>query len=250
MAARLGYDGVEVMVWTDPVSQDPASLRRLSDRYAMPILALHAPTLLVTQRVWGPEPWPKLERAREVAEAGRGADRGRAPAVSLAARLRPRFRHRHQGPQRPRDRSPSRWRTCSRGGSGNGRSSPTCPGWDPVGQDYDAVCLDLSHAATAQVDGLDLLEALGPRMSHLHLADGTGSAKDEHLVPGRGTQPCALVLERLAADGFAGSVVLEVNTRRAANRDERESALAESLAFTRLYLAASAVPPAPADELR
>ena len=120
------------------------------------------------------------------------------------------------------------------------------PGWDPVGQDYDAVCLDLSHAATAQVDGLDLLEQLGPRMSHLHLADGTGSAKDEHLVPGRGTQPCALVLERLAAEGFAGSVVFEVNTRRAANREERESALVESLAFTRLHLvsAVSAAQPA------
>ena len=31
LAARLGYDGVEVMVWTDPVSQDPEALRRLSD---------------------------------------------------------------------------------------------------------------------------------------------------------------------------------------------------------------------------
>ena len=57
------------------------------------------------------------------------------------------------------------------------------------------------------------------------------------------------MLERLATDGFAGAVVLEVNTRRAANRDERESALAESLAFTRLFLATSAVPPAPADKL-
>src|SRR5690606_20719942 len=31
IAARLGYDGVEVMVWTDPVSQDIEALRRLSD---------------------------------------------------------------------------------------------------------------------------------------------------------------------------------------------------------------------------
>ena len=29
VAARLGYDGVEVMVWTDPVSQDVTALRRL-----------------------------------------------------------------------------------------------------------------------------------------------------------------------------------------------------------------------------
>ena len=34
MAADLGFDGVEVMVWTDPVSQDPEALRGLSDRFA------------------------------------------------------------------------------------------------------------------------------------------------------------------------------------------------------------------------
>jgi len=30
-AARLGYDGVEVMVTADPISQDPDVLRRLSE---------------------------------------------------------------------------------------------------------------------------------------------------------------------------------------------------------------------------
>src|SRR5829696_2466957 len=52
LAADLGYDGVEVMVWTDPASQDLAGLARLSDRYGVPILALHAPCLLISQRVW------------------------------------------------------------------------------------------------------------------------------------------------------------------------------------------------------
>ena len=31
MAARLGYDGVEVMVYTDPVSQSAEALLRLQD---------------------------------------------------------------------------------------------------------------------------------------------------------------------------------------------------------------------------
>ena len=35
-------------------------------------------------------------------------------------------------------------------------------------------------------------------------------------------------------------VVLEINTRRAVNRDEREADLAEGLAFARLNLAAAA----------
>src|ERR1700753_4305988 len=67
IAARLGYDGVEVMVWTDPVSQDPSALGRLPAHYGVPVLSVHAPTLLVTQRVWGKEPWPKLERSLQMA---------------------------------------------------------------------------------------------------------------------------------------------------------------------------------------
>jgi sugar phosphate isomerase/epimerase len=67
-AARLGYDGVEVMVSTDLISQDLEVLRRLADYHGVPVLAVHAPCLLITQRVWGREPWGKLNRAREVAE--------------------------------------------------------------------------------------------------------------------------------------------------------------------------------------
>jgi sugar phosphate isomerase/epimerase len=65
-------------------------------------------------------------------------------------------------------------------------------------------------------------------------------AKDEHLIPGRGAQPCAEVLETLAGRGWSGTVVIEVNTRRAVDRAEREADLAEALAFCRLHLDAVA----------
>src|SRR5947208_16829905 len=67
LAAELGYDGVEVMVWADPVSQDVRALERLSRRYQVPVLAIHAPCLLITQRVWSPEPEVRL--AKSVAAA-------------------------------------------------------------------------------------------------------------------------------------------------------------------------------------
>jgi sugar phosphate isomerase/epimerase len=76
----------------------------------------------------------------------------------------------------------------------------------------------------------------------VHLADGLGSLKDEHLVPGRGAQPCAEFLEMLAAQGFSGSVVVEVGTRRL-TEEQRDLDLAESLAFARLHLAAAASTP-------
>ncbi|HEV2375151.1 MAG TPA: TIM barrel protein, partial [Streptosporangiaceae bacterium] len=68
-AARLGYDGLEVMVSADAVSQDVDVLKRMVDYHQLPVLSVHAPCLLVTQRVWGRDPWGKLSRAREMAEA-------------------------------------------------------------------------------------------------------------------------------------------------------------------------------------
>jgi sugar phosphate isomerase/epimerase len=106
---------------------------------------------------------------------------------------------------------------------------------------YRDYTLDLSHTAVSQSDALAMLDAMGDRLAHLHIADGTGLTRDEHLVPGRGNQPCAEVLERLAARGFDGHVIVEINTRRALDRAEREADLAEALAYCRLHLVAAAV---------
>jgi sugar phosphate isomerase/epimerase len=239
MAARLGYDGVEVMVWTDPVSQDGDALARLSDHYGIPILAIHTPCLLITQRVWGNDPWGKLERAREVAEQvgartavvhppfrwQRDYARGFVEGIArLAAGSEVAFAVENMFPWRARGREVAAY----------------APGWDPREEDYGRVTVDLSHTATSGTDALRLLDDLGGRLAHVHLADGSGSSRDEHLVPGRGGQPCAEVLHRLVRDGYAGTVVLEVNTRRAVDRAEREADLAESLAFARRHLALAA----------
>jgi sugar phosphate isomerase/epimerase len=239
MAADLGFDGVEVMVWTDPVSQDPLALRRLADRFGVPVLAIHAPCLLLTQRVWGTDPWTKLVRAREAAEQvgartvvvhppflwQREYARGFADGLArMGEETDVVFAVENMFP----------WRAASR------EITAYLPHWDPIDQPYPAVTLDLSHTAVSGADPLAAVEQLGDRLAHVHLADGLGSNKDEHLIPGRGAQPCGELLERLATRGFPGTVVLEVNTRRALNRDEREADLAEGLAFARLNFAAVA----------
>jgi sugar phosphate isomerase/epimerase len=119
---------------------------------------------------------------------------------------------------------------------------PYAPGWSPVEEDYPHVTLDLSHTAVSKSDAMAMADALGDRLRHLHIADGLGSGRDEHLVPGRGTQPCAQLLEQLAARRFDGTIVVEINTRRAVDHADREADLAEALAFTRLNLAAAADP--------
>ncbi|MDN3263344.1 MULTISPECIES: sugar phosphate isomerase/epimerase family protein [Streptomyces] len=240
IAARLGYDGVEVMVWTDPVSQDIEALRRLSDYHGVPILAVHAPCLLITQRVWTTDPWTKLTRARAAAEKlgastvvvhppfrwQRQYARGFVEGIwRMADETDVRFAVENMYPWRYRDREMLAY----------------APDWDVTNNDYRHFTIDLSHTATARTDALDMVDRMGDRLGHVHLADGRGSAKDEHLVPGRGTQPCAELLARLVRTGFDGHVVIEVNTRRAMSGAEREADLAEALAFTRAHLSAAAV---------
>jgi len=233
-AARLGYDAVEVMVWTDPVTQEAGALRALSQLHGIPISSVHAPTLLLTQRVWGTDPWTKIDRSIELA-----LDVGAETVV-----LHPPFRwqreyavgfvdgvaeREHDSGLRLAVENMYPWRTARRD------MMAYLPHWDPVEQAYDHVTLDLSHTATAGSDALHMAEVLGARLAHVHLADGIGSFKDEHLVPGRGTQPCAEVLELLADSQWDGDVIVEVSTRKATG-EQRELDLVEALAFARLAL--------------
>ena len=237
IAGRLGYDGVEVMVWTDPVSQDVTALRRLSDYHEVPILAVHAPCLVITQRVWGTDPWVKLVKARDAAE-----ELGAQTVV-----VHPPFRWQREyarqflsGIQSMADETDVRFAVENMFPlRARGREvTPYAPDWDPTAEDFPDFTLDLSHTSVSQSDALEMAATMGDRLSHVHIADGSGTARDEHLVPGRGTQPCAELLEGLAGRGFDGLVVVEVNTRKADDRAEREADLAEALAFTRLNLAA------------
>jgi sugar phosphate isomerase/epimerase len=240
-ASRLGYDAVEVMVWTDPVSQEGGALAALSQLHGIPVVSVHAPTLLLTQRVWGPDPWTKVDRSIALAQEV-GAD---------TVVLHPPFRwqkeyardfvdgvavREHETGVRLAVENMFPWRARQR------EYQAYLPHWDPVPQAYDNVTVDLSHTATAGSDAMAMARVLGPRLAHVHLADGLGTIKDEHLVPGRGAQPCAEFLEMLAVQGFSGSVVVEVSTRRLTD-DQRDLDLAEALAFARLHLA-TAVPSA------
>ena len=240
LARRLGYDGVELMVGIDPVAADIDAVEKLRDYHGIPVLAVHAPCLLITQRVWGTDPWAKLERS---AEAARRLD---ADVVVV----HPPFRWQRDyargfvdGIRRLTEttgvvfavENMYPWRTPA------GELKAYVPGWDPTELDYADLTLDLSHASTASQQSLDLAQAWGDRLRHVHLTDGTGSAKDEHLVPGRGDQQAGALLEHLAGSGFRGHVVLEINSRRNTTRASREEDLAESLAFARRHLAGSAV---------
>ncbi len=241
LASALGYDGVEVMVWTDAVSQDVAALRGLSEHYGVPVGSVHAPCLLVTQRVWSSDPWERLRRAAGLAE-------------ELGARtvvVHPPFAWQRDYARRFVDGLDE---LSMAFGSVDfavenmfpvrmaGRTFvPYAPGFDPTDVGFDAYTLDISHCAASKRDALAMADRMGPALKHVHLGDGSGEMRDEHLVPGRGNQPCGDLLSSLSGRGFRGSVAVEVSTRRAGSRADREADLAASLKFARAHLAGSTV---------
>ncbi|MFT4188606.1 MAG: sugar phosphate isomerase/epimerase [Aeromicrobium sp.] len=235
-AARLGYDGVEIMVGVDEVSTDLDAVARLSQFHEVPVVSVHAPTLLLTQRVWGTEPWGKLHRAADMAHAV-GCDTivvhppfrwQREYASNFVAGVAD-LERQHGLVYAVENMYP--WRT-----GGKREFQAYAPGWDPVVHDYAHVTVDLSHSGTARQDPVRMARDLGDRLAHVHMADSRGGALDEHLIPGRGDQPCAAFLRQIADQGFVGEVVVEVNTRKALDARSREDDLAEALEFCREHL--------------
>ncbi len=236
-AASVGYDAVEVMV-IDALSQQISTVQQLSEHHGVPVSAIHAPCLLFTQRVWGTEPWGKLQRSAEMAHAV-GAE---------VVVVHPPFRWQKEYAANFVDgiaaleestgiafavENMYPWRASSKRGV-----EMYLPGWDPSEEPYANTTIDLSHAAIAASSPIEMADRLGPRLRHVHLTDGTGLAKDEHLVPGRGSVGAAEFLQHLARTGFGGEIVVEINTRKAANRDEREADLRASLEFAREHFLA------------
>ncbi|HAN71075.1 MAG TPA: hypothetical protein DCQ36_05730 [Actinobacteria bacterium] len=244
VASYLGYDGVEVMVGTDATSQDPEALKALSDHYQVPVLAIHSPCLLITQHVWGTDSWGKLQRAQRAAE--------RVGARTVV--VHPPFRWQREyarefvtGLHRMGSETDVRfavenmypWR------AGPGSVDAYLPDWDVRNDDYPHTTLDLSHTAVSRSNAIEMATDLGRRLAHVHLADGTDSNRDEHLVPGRGDQPVAPLLTLLAGTGFEGTVIAEISTRKAADHEARLADLAETLRFARLHLGQGPGPAAP-----
>jgi sugar phosphate isomerase/epimerase len=218
--ARAGFGGVEVMVTRDPESQDPARLRALAEEHDLPVIAIHAPFLLMTRGVWGTDPIGKIYRAIELAEA-------------VGARLvvvHPPYRW--QGPYRRwlddslatlsehtgvlvgmENMFPVRVRGRSLG------SFHARQGLEGLGA-FPHVVLDTSHAAVASLDPVEAYRRLAERVVHIHLSNNTGRGWDSHLPLDRGVLALDRFLEALRLDRFAGTISLEIDLRRYASDPE------------------------------
>lgn len=247
-ARRVGFDGVEVMITADPDTRAATTLQRSIDRHGLPVLAVHAPVLAMSQLVWGTDAATKLARSARLAR-----DLG-APTVVVHPpfRWQPRFARSFDSSIRQIaelygvELAVENMFPCAIGGR---LVDVFAPGYDVAASDLDAMTLDFSHASLAGQDSLELALRMGARLRHVHLTDGRASSADgrmldEHLVPGHGTQPVREVLEDLARRGWSGSVVAEVATRHLRDPVLRIAALEETLQFARAALSPVASAPA------
>ena len=240
LSRLAGFDGVEVMVTNDEVTQSAEALLELSERYEQKILSIHAPVLLLTHFVWGRDPRVKLERSAELAKAVGATTVVVHPPFRWQAEYARNFLRivRETATTYGVDIAVENmfpWKIAKQ------NLKAYSPGTDPTTMDCDAMTLDFSHAALSGRDSLELAMAMGTRLRHVHLCDGSGSLDegkifDEHLLPGHGSQPVAEVLEYLVAQDWDGSVVAEVNTRKAKTEEGRLVLLRETLAFAQTHL--------------
>lgn len=241
MGKYAGYDGIEIMITGNKYTRDLNYLKHLEDKYELPILSFHAPTLLLTHFVWGTEPATKLLKTAELAAAtgaetvvvhppfiwqGQYSENFLKIVDTIAKDTGVTIAVENMFPWKMKNKTVTAY----------------YPKWDTIVKETPSLTLDFSHAALAGMNSLKVAEKLYEKIKHIHLCDGhgvnynnTGKDKifDEHLLPGQGTQPVAETLKFLQSKNWDGHIVAEINTKNARTSAERFSLLKETLEWTK-----------------
>jgi sugar phosphate isomerase/epimerase len=183
-----GAEGVEIMVTQSPETQSPNELEQLAERHDLPIVAVHAPQLLLTRTVFSTNPLEKVRRTAELCKAiGVQTIVLHPPymwqpryALWAVHELEDAFQDEgttitmenmfpvHVGQRRLR---------FHRFGGLDGL------------QRFRNVTLDTSHLAVAELDIVEAYRRLADRIVHVHLSDNRGKGRDSHAPLGEGTLP-------------------------------------------------------------
>jgi sugar phosphate isomerase/epimerase len=219
-AREAGFEAVEIMVTADPATQDARSLSELAEEFGLAIGAIHAPFLLLTRRVWGTDPIGKIYRATQLAE-GVGV-----PLVVVHPPYKWQVRYRRWVDQSLAEYSAHAGITI-----GVENMFPVKLRGDRglrfhASQDFDDLdrfthlVLDTSHLAVAGYDVVDAYLRYRTKVLHFHLSNNAGKGWDSHLPVDEGILPLDRLLDRMAEDGFAGTISLELDLRSYLGDDE------------------------------
>jgi sugar phosphate isomerase/epimerase len=240
LIAEAGFDGAELMITQDRVSQDPHRLGALAARYGVPVPAVHGPFLVATWLVFGTDPKGKIDRCLRFAEAAKVSTvvihppyRWQTAYAAWLDEAIPRIREETGVTVAVENMFPV---------NVNGRALRFFSGTTPAELTrWPALTLDTSHLAATGGDLMAAWEELADRVVHLHVSNNDGRGRDTHGLLDRGVLPVPEFLEEVGAGGFGGAVTLELDVRTwADDRPALLDVLRENLDIARLHLAAGA----------
>jgi sugar phosphate isomerase/epimerase len=212
--AEAGFEAVEVMVTKEPATQSADEIAALSSEYGLGVRAVHAPFLLVSRRVFGTDPVPKIERTVRLAEL--------VGATTVV--VHPPYRWQTDYRRWLTQSLPSYTKASGvdvavenmfplRTRAGLGVTFHSHQGIENL-ERFEHVVLDTSHAAVAGLDLVDTATRLGPRLVHVHLSNNAGRGWDTHATIDEGVLDLRGFLGRLGQSDYAGNVSLELDLRK------------------------------------
>ncbi len=240
LIADAGFDGAELMVTQDRLSQDPYRLAALAGRYGLSVPAVHGPFLVATWLVWGTDPKGKIERCVRFAEAAKVS----TVVIHPPYRWQNGYADRLAGEMlRIREETGvtiavENMFPVAAGGHllrfHTGIDAAELARWPYL-------ALDTSHLAVAGLDLMATWDQLADRVVHLHVSNNEGRGRDTHGMVDRGVLPVPAFLERIGADGGQAGVTLELDIRQwADDRVALLDVLRDNLEAARQHLAAGA----------
>jgi len=227
IAARAGFDGIEIMVDARWDTRQPSHLRMLMSRYALPIVTIHSPFGNVPG--WGGGQPALIAQSVSLAESvGAKIVVHHLPAAVSYVKL-------NVGQRRMRLPLPGRggevdyqhWlldgyaqlqaktdiTLCIEnmparqlwGRPFNGHR------WNSVDeiQRFPALTMDTTHLGTWGLEPVDVYAQWGQRVRHIHLSNFDGR---EHRLPEDGVLHLDQLLTRLVAEDYQGATTFELQT--------------------------------------
>lgn len=218
VVAEAGYDGVELMITQDPLTQDSERVAEVLRAEGTAAPVVHGPFLLLTRRVLGTDLVTKARRSLQIA-----GDLGAHTMI-----VHPPFRWQRQFHQWLLDEGDAEAAEIgSRIGVENlypvqvrGRPMRFHRYTEPDHlAPFPHVVLDTSHFAVAEVDINAAFRALRDQAVHLHVSDNRGQGRDSHAPLGHGMLPLGSFLHEVGAQHRRGelpevSITLELDCRR------------------------------------
>jgi sugar phosphate isomerase/epimerase len=240
LAAEAVFDGIEVLIDRRFDTRQPIYLRRLMERYGLPILSVHAPFRLRRMATWPKTQPESIAATAEVARAV-GADviiahlpywRERAYLRWLRHDLRA-WQRAHPNPVVAVENMPLKWI----------RWWPFAPleMWRMNGLEewgaFPHLTLDTTHLGTKGLDSLMVYERVRDRVVHVHLSNARreGRRVREHCRLEDGFLPLDALISRLAQDGYDGIATVELGPEALEAKDEEKARfhLRQQIAFCR-----------------